>query len=183
MVTHLKLIAISCVVAGAWHPVIHASDHPEPTPTPQHRTLAALAKDRPLNRSRASADGGSITITNDNLAQLSDGAVVTELTSTAAELGRIEPPDGADAATRQRWRKAVLAQRGVISRLEVRRQGIETKIDRLERGKLDARALDRIAKAESELQDIEREIRRARSVLSRLVRDARKEGAQPGWFR
>lgn len=178
-----QLITFWGVVVVAWSPVARAVDPPEPTPTPQPRTLAALARERPLHRNPDATCGKPIVITDENLAELSRGAVVTELTSTVAEFIPIEGTDDSDPDARDRWRKKVLAQGKVIARLQARRAAVEHKIDRLERGRLDSRTLDRIATAETELREIDLEIGREKSALGRLVRAARKEGAQPGWFR
>ena len=159
------------------------ADEPAPSPTPKPGTLAAFAAANDLDRSRI-ADGDSvIVITAANLEELGEGAVLSVTTEPAApppELGPVEP---VDPAVRTRWRNAVLAQSRTIARLESRRERVEGEIDSLERGRLDARTLDRIEKAEAKLAAVEAEIRRERAVLSRIVRDARKDGAQPGWFR
>jgi hypothetical protein len=156
---------------------------PPPSPTPRTDTLAAIAGDRPLRRAPGVAGGAPIVITDDNLSLLADGAVITLMTSTIAELSEAEVVDEPDPKTRERWRKTVLAQSAVIARLEARRRSVESAIDRLERGRLDTGTLDRIARQEERLVAVDRELQRERATLSRIVRAARKEGAQPGWFR
>lgn len=173
----LLVLAISCAL---WS--FAGDDPPPPTPTPKPGTLAALATARSLNRTPGADDSATIVITNDNLERLGDGAALTVLTSTIADLSEIETTE-IDPKTREKWRRKVLAQSASIAKLEVQRKQIEAEIDRLERGRLDGRALDRIARVESKLQAIDQEIKRATTQLSRIVRAARKEGAQPGWFR
>ena len=41
----------------------------------------------------------------------------------------------------------------------------------------------RLERAESKLRHLDEEISREREELSRIVRDARRRGAEPGWFR
>jgi septal ring factor EnvC (AmiA/AmiB activator) len=171
-------LALSCALSlGA------QTRTPHPSPTPKAGTLAAIAGDRSLKRSPGADGDTPIVITDDNLAQLADGAVITLMTSTVAEgsgPGDLARPD---PKTRERWRKKVLAQSAVIARLEAKRRSVENGIDRLERGRLDARALDRISEAEERLAAVDDELQRERTTLSRIIRAARREGAQPGWFR
>jgi len=180
-----KLTVTIAAVLGPMAPSWPATaDEPRPTATPKAGTLAAYASATSLDRS--SFAGGEVTpivITGDNLSELGEGGVFTEVTTPAAELVRVELPASADAKTRDRWRKKVLAQRAVIERLEDRRTAVESEIRRIERGRLDSRALDRIEKAEARLRTIDAQIRRAMFELSSIVREARKDGAQPGWFR
>ncbi|HSL18549.1 MAG TPA: hypothetical protein VLB51_11650 [Methylomirabilota bacterium] len=159
-----------------------AAEGPPPAPTPKPGTLAAFASRAELDRSRAAADG-AIVITDDTLTELGEGAVVTLAGEPAAPLPELTPGPTADPKARSRWRSAVLAQSRKIAGLQARRDAAELELDRLERGSLDARTLDRIEKAEAKLRQIDAEIARERAVLSRIVRDARKDGAQPGWFR
>jgi hypothetical protein len=103
--------------------------------------------------------------------------------SPLAEPGHPDPDSTVDPKVRQRWRSRVLTQSARIATLEARRADVEAEIDRLERGSLDARTLDRIEKAEAKLARVDADIRREKAELSRMVREARKQGAQPGWFR
>jgi len=176
------IIALGAVLCAIRPSVATAAEPPAPTPTPRPGTLAAVATARPLNRAPGTDGSATIVITNDNLEELGDGAALTVITNTIAEAGEIETVE-IDPKTRERWRNKVLAQGKVIARLQARRTAVVHKIDRLERGKLDSRTLDRIATAEAELRAIDLELGREASALGRLVRAARKEGAQPGWFR
>jgi len=173
---HLITITISLAA-------IAAAEEPLPSPTPRPGTLAAFASAAELDRSRFGTVDGAIVITGDNLAELGEGAVLTLAEEPAADLPKLTPVDPVDPKLRARWRRAVLAQSRVIARLEARRTTAEAELDRLERGRLDARTLDRIEKAEAKLAQIVAEIARERAELSRIVREARKEGAEPGWFR
>jgi exonuclease VII small subunit len=180
METPRQLIILWAVCVIAWNPVARCSDEPSPRPTPRPGTLAALAAERTLTRT---GDSPSIVITDENLASLGAGAAFTRVESPVAEFIEVAAPEGVDPKTRDHWRNKVLAQSEAIARLETKKSAIEDQIDRLERGRLDARALDRIEKAEAKLRAAEAEIERAKQKLSRIVREARKDGAQPGWFR
>jgi hypothetical protein len=160
-----------------------ASTDPTPTPTPRPRTLSDFARSTVLVRVPSASEGG-IVITGDNLDELGRDASLSVAGAPGPEPpGRADPVDGVDPKLRQRWRQKVLAQSSRIAALEAKRAAAEAAIDRLERGRLDARALDRIEKAEGRLAMIDADLRRAKRELSRIVREARKQGAQPGWFR
>jgi len=178
-----QLITLGCAFGMVCSATSPAAEPPRPTPTPKPGTLAALAGSRSLQRAPGVDGAGVIVITDENLSSLGKGAALTVMTSTIAETVDLENTDQADPKTREKWRKKVLAQSSVIAKLEAKRIDSESEIDRLEWGKLDGRALDRIAKAEAKLKTIDSEIKRAKARLSSIVREARKEGAQPGWFR
>lgn len=172
-----------CLFSLFWMSIAHSADSPPPTPTPKPGTLAAVAGSRPLQRVPGLSDTGIIVITDDNLSSLGQNAALTSMTSTIAETGVFETHADVDPKTREKWRKKVLAQSSVIARIQARRFDAEAELNRLERGRLDGRALDRIAKAERNLQTIDTEIKSEKKQLSRIIRQARKEGAEPGWFR
>jgi hypothetical protein len=163
--------------------LLSTAEEPLPTPTPRSGTLAAYASVTPLDRTCLVNEMTTVVITGDNLAELGEGAVLTVVAEPAAEFVAVDLPEPVDSKTRERWRNKVMAQRKVIERLDARRKTVEAEIDRLERGGLDSRTLDRLEKAESKLGRVDSEIRRERLELSRIIRRARKVGAQPGWFR
>jgi septal ring factor EnvC (AmiA/AmiB activator) len=167
------------VAVVAWNPVVRATEPPQPTPTPRPGTLAALAGATSLT-----GDGTApIAITNANLASFADGAVITIVTESAAECGELKALRKVDPKIREKWRRRVHTQKARIAALDTKRRSIEAEIERLERGSLDARTLDRIEKAEARLTAVSRDVTTAERTLSRIVHEARKEGATPGWFR
>ena len=171
------------LVLGCAFSSFAGTNPPLPTPTPRPGTLASVAGGRSLIRARGTDLTEPIVITDENLGKLAEGAVITVVTTTAVELPLVSTTDSINPKTREKWRRKVLAQSNVIARLETKQASVEGEINRLERGRLDARALDRIATTEAKLRTIEKEIQREKAELSRIIRAARKEGAQPGWFR
>ena len=159
------------------------AEEPRPTPTPRAGTLAAFAATTSLDRSSVRNETGPIVVTTDNLADLGMAGGVTHVQDPIAPPPEVDLSRAPSAMTRAHWRKKVMAQSRVVAKLEGRSDGVEAEIDRLERGRLDSRTLDKIEKAEAKLKTIEAEIRREEQALSRIIGDARKEGAQPGWFR
>ena len=151
-----------------------------PTPTPRSGTLAAYASSITLDRGPGE---DQVVITTDNLSTLGEGGLLTTATMPAGEPNTINPTAEIDPKIRERWRKKALKQSGVIAKLQAQRRAVGEEIERIERGRLDSRTLDRLEKAEAKLTAADAEIKREKAKLSRIVRDARKEGAQPGWFR
>ena len=151
-----------------------------PTPPPRSGTLAAYASSITLDRGPGE---DPVLITTDNLRALGEGGFLTTASMPAGEPNKINPSAEVDPKIRERWRRKVLAQGRTIANLQAQRRAAEEKIERIERGRLDSRALDRLTKAETKLRQVDAEIRQQKQELSRIVREARKEGAQPGWFR
>jgi hypothetical protein len=158
-----------------------ASEEPVARPTPAPGTLAAYAKKTTLKSSALRDDHGRLTLTNAKLAELStQGTIVLGAAAVAART----PSDGKPtAALRAKWRKTYFKQRDVIAALERRRALLEVEIDHIEDGRLDVRGLARLERAEAKLRLLEEEIRDERNQLARIVREARRHGAQPDWFR
>jgi len=170
-------IGVISVLAAA---ALVAAENPTPTPTPRPGSLAAYASHLTLNRSGAGDGADRLMITNDNLEVFAIGGAVT--------LGSVPtngsaPATQANATERERWRKAFHVQRRVIAGVEKRRSLLEVEIDHIEDGPLTAKNLARLDHAEAKARVLDGEIRRERVELSRIVREARRHGAEPGWFR
>jgi len=157
-----------------------AAENPTPTPTPRPGTLAAYAGRITLDRSKPDIDAGRVMITNGNLAEFAARGAVT---LGAASTRGAAPPKQPDAAERTRWRTAYRRQRQVITGLERRRALIEVEIDHIEDGGLTARSLARLDRAKEKARVLDEQIKRERGELVRIVREARRHGAEPGWFR
>ena len=168
------LIANSAVGAAT-----RTADELSPTPTPRPRRLGDIK----LKTEATVEKDGRVVISDANIADLAGRGSVTvggkETTQTAMSKPRKTP----SRKDRERWRTKVLDQKGVIVGLERKRLRIEAQIDLIEDGRLTPRALARIQRAEIDLRAVEREIRTAKAELGRLVREARRHGAEPGWFR
>ena len=170
------ICVISMLAAATWV----AAENPTPTPTPRPGSLAAYASRLTLNRPRAGDGADHLMITDDNLEVFAAGGAVT---LGAAPTGGTAPTKQPDAAERARWRKAHHEQRKVIAGLERRRTLIEVEINHIEDGQLTTKNLARLDRAEAKAQSLDEEIKRERSELATIVREARRHGAEPGWFR
>ena len=153
-----------------------AAEQPRPVRAPQPGTLAAYARRITLRQTET----GRVVITNENLGEHAAAGTVTLGTVSMGGAAATKAPD---AAERTRWRNAYQKQRQVITGLERRRALLEVEIDHIEDGALTAKNLARLDRAEAELRVLDEEIKQERAELSRIVREARRHGAEPGWFR
>ncbi len=159
---------------------IGSTDDP-PRPTPRPGSLSAYAQNVTLDRS-ALGDGTSrLILTNDTIAGLAANGSIT--LGTVTQVDRKKTKSVADNAERSRWQTAHHKQQQVIAALERRRSQLELEIDQIEDLSLTARTMARLEQSEAKLQMLDREIAAERAKLARIVRDARRRGAEPGWFR
>jgi hypothetical protein len=169
-----------CVISLLAATTLVAAENPTPTPMPRPGSLAAFASRLTLNRSRAGGGVDRLMITNENLEVFAaEGAVTLGSVATHSSAPATQP----DAAERARWRKAFHVQRQMIAGVERRRSLLEVEIDHIEDGPLTAKNLARLDLAEAKARILDGEIRREQGELSRIVREARRHGAEPGWFR
>jgi hypothetical protein len=158
-----------------------AADPPRPTPRPG--TLAAYAEKITLDRSALADATGRVILTNDSVAGLAADGSITLGMVAHAEGKKAKTSPVADNAERARWQAAHRKQRQVIAALERRRSRLEIEIDQIEDLGLTAKTMARLEQSEAKLQQLDREIATERAELARIVRDARRRGAEPGWFR
>jgi hypothetical protein len=174
------LCAIGAVTLLAVAHLITAAE-PVARATPIPGTLAAYAERTTLNSSALRDDNGHLTLTNARLAELcTQGRIVIGAATVAPTNPSKDEPS---AAVRAKWRKTYFKQRDVIAVLERRRALLEVEIDHIEDGRFDVRGLARLEHAEAKLRLLDKEIRDERLELAKIVREARRHGAQPGWFR
>jgi septal ring factor EnvC (AmiA/AmiB activator) len=162
--------------------VVPAAD-PAPQPTPRPGTLGAYAEKITLRRSTLCDEDGHLVLTNKNVATLGDTAAITLGSVPTTERKGQRPSDREIAAERSRWRGAHQRQQDVIEALERRRARLEVEIKYLENQSLTIKTMARLQTAEARLQQLDREIAVERAELARIVREARRHGAEPGWFR
>lgn len=173
-------LAVAASVASS---LAAPTDEPTPSPTPRPGTLAAYASRTSLDRRAVDGETGRVIITSENLAELAEGGAMTVGAPTKGPPVPIGQRGGAEAGERGRWRGRYMKQSEVIAKLKRRRAGIEAEIDRINRESLSAQNLARLDRAREKLRLLDQEIRRERTELAKIVREARRHGAQPGWFR
>jgi len=159
-----------------------SASEPQPTSTPRPGSLAAYASGRPL----VAPATGPITITNETLEQHGGGDAVASgaLVDTSNEAD--QPPSSptpVDSRVRRRWQREYARQKKAIAKLESERASTAADLELMRRERMTARTFAREDALEAELQQINADLRRERAALASLVREARQEGAVPGWFR
>ena len=164
---------------GAACAAVSAENQPSPTPTPRPRALGDIK----LKHVARSGGDGRVVISDANLADHADRGSVSVIGRERREPTRPKPRKTPSRSIRERWRSKVHDQKKVIFGLERKRLRIEARIDLIEDARVTARTLARLQEAEIELQSVEREIRAEKAELGRLIREARRHGAEPGWFR
>lgn len=179
----LSLVAsISLIATGTASPPSVFAQTPTvtPTPTPRPDSLAAYA-----SLHRISSEHSTV-ITNQTMRQMAEGVVLT----TAAPRNDdpaleevTEEPATADPKARSRWRKAYSKQKRVIRTIEAEKDALRVELAEVNRRPINASSTARAAAIKEELQQLDRKLRDERSDLGRIVREARNEGAVPGWFR
>ena len=174
---------ISAFSVFVWLTVTTGSAADPPKPTPRPGTLGAYAKNLTLDRSVLGNGDGRVILTNDNVTALAPDGSMTLGTVTQAGPIDSKTSGRADNSERSRWQAAHHRQRQVITGLERRRSQLETEIDQIQDLGLTAKTMARLDRAKSKLHHLDKEIAAERSELARIVRDARRRGAEPGWFR
>ena len=160
---------------------VAAADPPRPTPRPG--SLAAYAENITLDRSVLGDGAGRLVLTNDSVAGRAGGGSIPLARVPPAGWELSKPTGPAHDSERARWQAAHRKQQQVIAALERRRSVVENEIDQIEDLGLTAKTMARLDRAKSKLRHLDEEIAREREALARIVRDARRRGAEPGWFR
>jgi hypothetical protein len=162
-------------------PQVSGADPPRPTPRPG--SLAAYAEKITLDRSLLGDGDDRLILTNDSVAGIAAGGSITLGSVTLAGPKMSSASGAVNDSERSRWQAAHRKQRQVIAVLERRRAKLEIEIDQIEDLGLTAKTMARLDRAKSKLRHLDEEITVERAELARIVRDARRRGAEPGWFR
>jgi len=172
------------LIGGGALPVSgQSTDAPSPTPTPRPETLSDYARHNSLKTSGVADATGRVVISTATLAEIAEGGRIT-VGGTAVSGRNLGPtPSSPSASERTRWRAAHNRQTQVIVGLERRRALLEIEIDHIGNQSLTIKTMARLQRAEAKMRQLEDEISAERAELARIVREARRHGAEPGWFR
>ena len=152
-----------------------------PSPTPRPGSLAAYAEKVTLDRSALDVCEGRVILTNEGVTVLAaDGSITL---GTVKQADRKKAKSVANSSERSRWQAAHGKQREVIADLERRRSRLILEIDQINDLSLTAKTMARLEQSEAKLHLLDGEIAAERAELARIVRNARRRGAEPGWFR
>ncbi len=176
--TSLVAILIWCLPV----PAVLGQEPSPPTPTPHCRTLADYAAGRTLDTAARSADG-RIELTTENLGELGAGGALTRPVGTVRTAQAVPSPAPADPRVKRRWQAAVERRRRAVDRLEARRAALERDLDAIRDARPTARTLAREDGIREKIRQLDEELATAWAALARVQRQARRDGAEPGWFR
>jgi len=172
---------------------------PEATPTPSiadttgEKRLGEYAHRMCLDRAALGEPGGVVVITNDTVGRIKGRGLLTSgrlaARSTASETAhRSSTKPQRDGKLRDHWRKLVDEEREKVARTQTELALLDVKIDSLEDAAFDSgpgavRIWAKYEEARQRRRIIAHRLKRERAKLAEVVREARRYGAQPGWFR
>jgi hypothetical protein len=171
--------------------------HVTPTPTPassgRDAHLAEYADRHSLDRSILARPGGTLVITNETVERVGDRGTITTCRPSPAANSRavargMPTPSAPDPKRRTYWRNKVGAQRERVAQVTRELALLKARIDALEDaafagGRNATRLWARVEEAKARRKTVEALLSREKTKLDTIVRQARQEGAQPGWFR
>ena len=171
---------------GAEHP-------PSPTPTvsPARQDLAQYARDHALRKDPGS-ENTSIVISDENLEGYAGATELTAVTPTHSGNKTTDPKASPlNDDPRALWRRRVSDQLETIRKLKEEAVRLEPEIAELwqlfyrcdEPSERDDEIRPRLIHDIKALADIRQGINTAQSDLDKVLEEARKNGALPGWFR
>lgn len=182
-----------------------AATEPTPTPTPRPaggQSLADAARDKKLKGDTGGAPGGSIVISNENLDDYASRGGLTEAKpGTQRKVGRgvhsgpgVKVVDAKTAQTEERMHYWQQRYRQQLERIAAIKRQIETLDREIPRLWSDFYAWDDPAYRDSVIKPkldvslqrreaLETQLRAEEPKLEDIKEEARKDGAEPGWFR
>jgi hypothetical protein len=180
---------------------------PTPTPTPKKtaRSLSDVAGDIKLNKGATSKDGG-IVISNQNISSYAGKGRITEVTKNAPQAqGRVlsegsaagGAADGQSAETaanqerKQYWQSTYQHQLDLVASIQKQIEFLDNEIPGLWRDFYswddpfyrDGVIKPQLDEAMANRQKLEVDLQEAHARLEEIQADARRDGAEPGWFR
>ena len=172
------------LIGGAALPVSgDTADAPSPTPTPRPGTLSQYARGKSLKSSGVADASGHVIISTATLSGIAENGTITIAGTSAPGEKQPPTPSNPSGSERARWRVAHDEQKKVITGLERRRELLEIEIDHIGNQRLTIKTMARLQRAEAKMRQLDGEISAERAELARIVREARRHGAEPGWFR
>jgi hypothetical protein len=202
MISRLVLAALLALVVTPWA----AADSPTPTPTRTPRpsggtSLSDAAKEKEL---KGGEKGKSIVITNENLSDYAEKGSVTSASGSQSDASKRRPirsgsnvqvvptPDAQHTDERRRyWQGQYKRQVELISSLRYQIDVLDREIPGLWRDFYsrddpmyrDGVIKPKLDKALESRQRTEQQLADAEAELNTIKENARRDGAEPGWFR
>jgi len=181
---HAKsLVQSSVLLCALLVSAVSSADPPPATPTPHPRTLADYAAGRRLEATTVRDGRGRITITNGTLRTVAVDGALTRAAGPAGGPQEFNWPTPVDPRLKRRWQAAVERRRRIVTRLEAKRAALEAELSRVRDARPTTRTVAREDGLRNRIRSLDHELATARAALARVQREARCEGAEPGWFR
>ena len=158
-------------------------------PTVNAESLASLAARTHLDRKGLSAtqNGDPIVIDQAALTRLASQG---RIAAVGADTPHRKTPKPPSASLRRSWRQRYSAAAAKILKIQEKIRSIQQKIRSLQAraekgrsGKTSFRIDDEIEVQRSRIQELQAQEQILGHALNHVIRQARKDGAQPGWFR
>jgi hypothetical protein len=198
-VPYVALIGVILVGAA----VSFADSEPTPTATPRPgggQSLTEVAKDKKLNTGAAGSTDGSIVITNENLQDFASKGKVTEAKPVVNReaVGPNAPgiemydPDQQQAMQRKAyWQQKYVQQLSKIHALRRQINQLDGVIPGLwndfysrdDPAYRDGVVKPKLDQSLQRREELEQQLAREEPLLEQIKVDARRDGADPGWFR
>ena len=199
----LKHAALVVVVALVGQAAFAAEEDPTPTPRPVGgQSLSELAKNKKLKGDQDGSKGGTIVISNDNLSDYaSKGGLTTAKpgahtqTSRGVHAGqnvRVVDPQSAEQSERMNhWRQTYTQQLDRIAAIERQIADLDYQIPGLwtdfysrdDPAYRDGVIKPKLDRALVRRDELAKQLEEEKPKLQQIKEDARKDGAEPGWFR
>ncbi len=199
LVVGVLLVAGSTPVAARPRPTPRPT--PAPTATPRPRTLGDLARQMRLRH--PAGTGQTLTITNENLPALAAEGGITTVTSSPATAatapglqsggagGASAAPGKEGTTPREAWRKRYSDQQEKVADMEKRKQELDSEIPALwnkfyawdDPAYRDGVIKPKLDAAIRERDQLDGQLAEERGKLPEILDEARRAGAEPGWFR
>ena len=205
----VAIVAVSGMLWAKETPTPAPTPNPTPTAAPTARpeggqSLNQIAKDTKL---KAPEEGQPIVISNENLDSMAADGNVTAVTGTSANSGPgrrpvrqapasesvvVTPDESLDTASRRTyWRNRYQRQVDLIETLQRQIQQLDKEIPGLWTdfySRDDPAYRDGVIKPKldeymARRQGLEQQLADARPQLDEIKSEARRDGAEPGWFR
>lgn len=187
-------------------PILRAeAENPTPTPTPKpiSGSLSDVAGNIKLNKDAAGTKG-DIVISNDNLSDVADKGVLTEVTKSGggqkrrqlADVTGVEgegeiPGFGDNDEKKQYWQGLYQQQLGLVTTIRNQIAMLDKEIPALwtdfysrdDPAYRDGVIKPKLDEAMARRQKLEVDLQEAEASLAKVKEEARRDGGQPGWFR
>lgn len=195
----LALTGLVALVGSMAFAETQATPTPGPTPTGK-QTLTDVAKDKKLNKDAAGESSGPIVITNENLNDYASKGELTQIKGSiknlaegphAAGVVMVDPEAHQAEQRKYYWQQLYAQQAAKIASLKRQIQQLDSDIPGLwndfysrdDPAYRDGVIKPRLDESLRKREELEEQLAREEPKLGQIKIEARRDGADPGWFR